>query len=99
MQLIATLIVSFLIAVFVAFPVQSGERRTPVNGVHRLTPNQDDFYAKFGGRVFLLWCGKRQHYVFKRADGRGGFFRCTNRATSANAYMVQQTKRGWQRVR
>lgn len=65
--------------------------------VYKLDARQDTFYSKFGGRVFHLWCGKAQVFVFKKADGKEGFLVCQTRRTSPNAFTVVRKGRRWVR--
>lgn len=65
----------------------------------QLDHSQDRFYKKFGGRVFIVECGKQEIFVWKMPDGKPGWFNCFNHSSSKNIERVFRKKRRWQRTR
>jgi len=66
-------------------------------GKFQLSAHEDNFYSKFGGRVFTVYCGKREVSVWKKADGRAGWLKCSPRQLSANAWEVTRKGSRWVR--
>lgn len=64
----------------------------------QLPSDEDQFYKEYGGRVYRLHCPDRQVFVWKRADGKDGWFHCKTGRTSKNAKIVIRRDGKWIKV-